>query len=93
MSAPRRSARTRSARTRSAVPAVLVVAAGLALAPSPALADPPGLDDRTPSCAAVLARAAVFPGTIPTPQGEQRVVSDAYLSHLLASEECAPDGD
>ena len=78
-------------RTRSAV---TVLAAGIVvLGPSVAAADPPALDDRSPSCAAVLARAAAFPGTVPTSDGLQRVVSDAYVSHLLASEECTSAGD
>lgn len=81
-----------SVRTRSAAPVLGVLAAAIVLAPSAALADPPALDDRTPSCAAVLARAAAFPGTVPTPSGVQRVVSDAYVSHLLESEECTSAG-
>ncbi|MGY1684215.1 hypothetical protein ACI8AK_01370 [Geodermatophilus sp. SYSU D00867] len=82
-----------SVRTRSVVSVVGALAAGIVLVPSAALADPPALDDRSPSCAAVLARAVAFPGTVPTPSGTQRVVSDAYVSHLLRSEECAPAGD
>jgi hypothetical protein len=80
-----------SVRTRSTV--TVLAATLVVLGPSAAAADPPAFDDRTPSCAAVLARAAAFPGTVPTPTGDQRVVSDAYVSHLLRSEECAPAGD
>jgi hypothetical protein len=84
-----------SLRTRSVLPALAagLVSGLVVFAPPTALADPPALDDRTPSCAAVLARAAAFPGTVPTSHGLQRVVSDAYVSHLTASEECTSAGD
>jgi hypothetical protein len=61
-----------------AVPAMLL--------PSAAAADPPALN-RDP-CTAVLAGAASWPGTIETPDGTVRLVSDGYVTHLAAQSPC-----
>jgi hypothetical protein len=66
---------------------LLVLAAGLVvLAPSAALADPPALDDRTPTCGEVLGAVDDWPGTGP---GGVVLVSDAYERYLLSQPACA----
>jgi hypothetical protein len=77
-----------SLRTRSALPALAagLVVATVVLGPSAALADPPALDDRTPTCAELLGGVDDWPGT--GPDGEQ-LFSDAYERYLLSQPPCA----
>ena len=77
-----------SLRTRSAVPvlAAALTAGTVLLGPSAALADPPALDDRTPSCAELLGGVDDWPGT--GPDGGQ-LFSDAYERYLLSQPPCA----
>jgi hypothetical protein len=64
-----------------------VLAAGLVvLAPSAALADPPALDDRTPTCGELLGAVDDWPGTGP---GGVQLVSDAHERYLLSQPACA----
>ncbi len=73
-----------SHRTRHTLTAL---AAGLVvLAPSAALADPPALDDRTPTCSELLGEVDDRPGTGPA---GVRLVSDAYERYLLSQPACA----
>ncbi len=74
---------------RTAVPALAVVAT-LALAPSPAVADPPALN-RDP-CSVLLARAASFPGGFQDGSRSQRLVSDAYVTYLSSQPACRTTG-
>jgi hypothetical protein len=61
-----------------------------ALAPSAALADPPAVDDRTPSCGVLLGSVEDWPGTGPT---GVRLYSDAYERYLLSLPACVdPEG-
>ncbi|HLM06877.1 MAG TPA: hypothetical protein VK402_16985 [Blastococcus sp.] len=64
--------------------AVLVGASG-----GMALADPPALN--RDDCAASLAHAGEFPGTMSFGSGSIRLVSDAYDGYLSRSAACAPD--
>src|SRR4051794_6674050 len=64
--------------------ALCLLAAGQSAASAaPAAAAPAG-------CSAVLAGAAVWPGTVSDRSGTQRVVSDAYDSFLDRRPACAP---
>ena len=78
------SARTLPTR-RTVVLSALAVPA-LLLTPSAAVADPPALD-RDP-CSVHLARAAHWPGSLETPTGTSRLVSDAYVTHLSSQPPC-----
>jgi len=68
---------------RSAV--VVTTAAVPGRAAPAALADPPAPDDRTLSCAALLAQVQYWPGTA---GNGYRIFSDAYELHLLGQPEC-----
>ena len=72
-----------SVRTRPVLP--VLMAALVVLAPSAALADPPASDDRTPSCSALLAQVAHWPGT---GHAGQPVFSDGYELSLLSRPAC-----
>ncbi len=74
---------------RTALPALAVVAT-LVLPPSAAVADPPALN-RDP-CSVLLARAAHFPGGFQDGPRFHRLVSDAYVTHLLSQPACPTTG-
>ena len=67
-------------------PLCALVAGLVVFAPSAALADPPALDDRTPTCGEVLGAVDDWPGIGP---GGVRLVSDAYERYLLSLPACA----
>ncbi|MGY1794097.1 hypothetical protein ACI796_08960 [Geodermatophilus sp. SYSU D00525] len=68
----------------SALP--VLAAAVVVLTPSAAQADPAALDDRTPSCSALLGQVDDWPGT--GPDGGP-LFSDAYERYLLSQPACA----
>ncbi|MGY1673177.1 hypothetical protein [Geodermatophilus sp. SYSU D00710] len=77
----------RPTRTRSAVAVLGALAAGVVvLGPSTAAADPPALDDSTPSCSELLDQVDDWPGT--GPDGQQ-LFSDPFERHLLSQPACA----
>ncbi|MGY1608921.1 MULTISPECIES: hypothetical protein [unclassified Geodermatophilus] len=78
----RRPTRTRVLTGAAAVATVLLAG----LTGSAALADPPALDDRTPSCSELLGQVDDWPGT--GPDGQQ-LYSDAFEQHLLSQPACA----
>jgi hypothetical protein len=80
-----------SLRTHRLAVATAVLAGGLvASTASIATADPPALNV-TP-CGSPLASADTWPGTLATPGGEVRLVSDAFVSYLARQPECTATG-
>ncbi|SNR87598.1 hypothetical protein SAMN04488107_0388 [Geodermatophilus saharensis] len=72
--------------TTTVTTAVAAVAAVTALTASTALADPAALDDRTPTCSALLGQVDDWPGT--GPDGVQ-LFPDSYERYLLSQPACA----
>ena len=61
----------------------------IVLTPAAASAEP---RPRDTACSVLLQRAVAWPGSVSTPQGEVRYVSDAFHSYLLRQPECAATG-
>ncbi|TQN41473.1 hypothetical protein FHU33_0841 [Blastococcus colisei] len=81
-----------SRRNHRATLVTVALAGGLVvLPPTTASADPPDLD--LPTCSSTLARAQVWPGLVPTPEGQYRHVSDGFVSYLLRQPECTATGN